>query len=178
MKRVRWWGRTALGLVAVSGALQISNVHEARAESAPVPKRPAEALEAEAKKHAFAIDLMVLHATNSGGGIDARVGDMPQLRKPPFSAYDTYRLLAKKSLPLAKNAPQTYRLPNGRVLKTELKEQPEAEAFKIIASINQPGGKAFLPLLQVRANLGQSFIVAGQTYKNGILVLVLKIVKV
>jgi hypothetical protein len=134
-------------------------------------------LDKGSEKTKYAIELMVLHATNTGGGIDKRVGEMPELKKPPFSAYDTYRLLAKTRLPLAKNAPQTYRLPNSRILKTELKETPEKDTFKISASINQPGGKAFLPLLQVRAGLGQSFIVAGQTYKAGILVLVLRIVK-
>ena len=178
MSRVWWATRVALELLIVCGVVEFAGFSEARAESLETRGTLPEPLAKEPAKSAYAIELMVLHATNSGGGIDARVGDMPELKKPPFSAYDTYQLLAKTSLPLAKNAPQTYRLPNGRILKTELKEQPEREAFKISASINQPGGKAFLPLLQVRAGLGQSFIVAGQTYKAGILVLVLKIIKV
>src|SRR5690606_36727726 len=114
---------------------------------------------------------------NSGKGIDEGVGDMRELKRPPFSGYDAYRLLAKKLLPLEKGSPKTYRLPNGRTLKTELKEQPGPDTFKISASINQPKGKAFLPLLEVSAGLGQSFIVAGQTYQAGILVLVLKVIK-
>lgn len=125
----------------------------------------------------YAIEVMVLHATNAGRGIDKRVGDMPELKKPPFSSYDSYQLLAKTKLPLAKGEPQTYRLPNGRLLKTDLKEDSRDETFKISASINHPKGKAFLPLLEVRAGLGQAFIVAGQTYRSGILVLVLKVVK-
>lgn len=125
----------------------------------------------------YSIEVLVLHATNSGQGIDKRVDDMPELKKPPFSAYDSYQLLAKKRLPLVLGDPKTYRLPNGRVLKTDLKEKPQGETFKISASINQPKGKAFLPLLEVRAGLGQAFIVAGQSFKSGILVLVLKVIK-
>ena len=45
---------------------------------------------------------------------------------------------------------------------------------RLSASINQPGGKTFLPLLEVKAKLGQPFIVAGQNYKGGILVLVIR----
>ena len=135
------------------------------------------ALEKEAAKAEFAVELMVLHASNSKKGIDRRIGNMPELKKPPFSSYDSYELLAKEKLALEKGAPKTYRLPNDRILKTELNERLENEQFRISASINQPKGKAFLPLLEVRAKLGQSFIVAGQTYKSGILVLVLKVVK-
>jgi hypothetical protein len=49
--------------------------------------------------------------------------------------------------------------------------------LRISASINQPKGKDFLPLLEVKAKAGQAFIVAGQSYKKGILVLVIKVVK-
>src|SRR5262245_51267413 len=67
----------------------------------------------------FATDVMVLHATNGGKGIDPRIGNMPELKKPPFSSYDSYELLEKKRLPLDKNE-QTMNLPNRRILKTQL----------------------------------------------------------
>ena len=51
------------------------------------------------------------------------------------------------------------------------------DSLRISASINQPEGGEFLPLLEVKAKVGQSFIVAGQSYKNGILVLVIRVVK-
>jgi hypothetical protein len=127
-------------------------------------------------KAEFHAEVMVLHATNSGKGIDGRIGNMPELKKPPFSSYDSYELLSNTSLPLIKDNPKTTRLPNGRVLQTKLLEARK-ESLRISASINQPGGKDFLPLLEVKAKVGQAFIVAGQSYKNGILVLVIRVVK-
>jgi hypothetical protein len=132
----------------------------------------------EPQKAEFAAEVMILHATNSGKGIDERIGNMPELKKPPFSSYDSYALLSKTRLPLVKDDPKTTRLPNGRVLQTKLLEVlPNKETLRISASINQPRGKTFLPLLEVKAKVGQAFIVAGQSYKNGILVLVIRVVK-
>jgi hypothetical protein len=119
----------------------------------------------------------VLHATNGGQGIDKRIGDMPELKKPPFSSYDSYALLTRAKLPLAKGDPKTIELPNGRVLQTKLLEILPKDQVRISASVNQPKGKDFLPLLEVKAKVGQRFIVAGQSYKSGILVLVIRVVK-
>jgi len=132
-------------------------------------KKPAEA--------ALATEVMVLHATNAGKGIDARIGNMPELKKPPFSSWNSYELLSKSRVPLSKED-QTLTLPNGRVLKTKLLEVlPDKEHVRLSASINQPRGKTFLPLLEVKAKVGQTFIVAGQSFKGGILVLVFRVVK-
>lgn len=130
------------------------------------------------QKSELGVEVMVLHATNSGKGIDPRIGDMPELKKPPFSSYDSYQFLQKSRVPLKKDDPKTINLPNRRVLKTKLLEVlPDKEHLRISASINQPGGKDFLPLLEVKAKVGQAFIVAGQSYKGGILVLVIRVVK-
>lgn len=125
----------------------------------------------------FAIEVMVLHATNSKKGIDERIGNMPELKKPPFSSYDSYELLSKTRLPLGKDD-KTMNLPNGRVLKTKLLEVlKDKEHVRMSASINKPGGQTFLPLLEVKAKAGQTFIVAGQRHKGGILVLVFRVAK-
>lgn len=131
---------------------------------------------ADAKASFFA-EVMVLHATNDHGGIDPRIGKMPQLGKPPFSSYDTYRLLKKAKLPLKKGDPKTLKLPNKRILQTKLLAILPEDSVRISASINQPKGESFLPLLEVKAKVGQAFIVAGQSYKKGILVLVIRVVK-
>lgn len=125
----------------------------------------------------FSVEVLVLHATNSGQGIDPKIGDMPELKKPPFSAYDSYKLLDTARLPLDKEHPQRMRLPNGRVLETRLLESLQNDTLRISASINQPKGKEFLPLLEVKAKVGQAFIVAGQSYRKGILVLVIRVVR-
>ncbi|MBX3184374.1 MAG: hypothetical protein KF915_17225 [Polyangiaceae bacterium] len=123
----------------------------------------------------FSAEVLVLHATNAGKGIDKRIGEMPQLKKPPFSSYDSYELLIKETLPLIKSKPAKLTLPNKRVLQTELLAELPKDYVKLSASINQPGGKDFLPLLEVKAKAGQSFIVAGQSYQGGILVLVIRV---
>jgi hypothetical protein len=125
----------------------------------------------------YSVEVLVLHATNSRKGIDERIGNMPELKKPPFSAYDSYELLSKTSLPLKKDDPKTIKLPNGRMLQTKLLEILPKDTVRISASINQPKGRDFLPLLEVKATVGQSFIVAGQSYKSGILVLVLRVIR-
>lgn len=132
----------------------------------------------EKKPHvdaAFAADVMVLYATNSKKGIDARIGPMTELKKPPFSAYDSYELLDRERLPLDKQSRRTLKLANGRVLETRLLDVLSRDSVRLSASINQPGGKEFLPLLEVKAKVGQAFIVAGQHYKQGILVLVIRV---
>ncbi|MEB2311142.1 MAG: hypothetical protein OZ921_03360 [Sorangiineae bacterium] len=128
-------------------------------------------------KAPVAVEVTVLHATNSKRGIDKRIGDMPELKKPPFSSYDSYELLSRERLPLVKGDAKDLRLPNGRVLQSKLLEILPKDTFRISASINKPGGKTFLPLLEVKAHLGQAFIVAGQSYKNGILVLVIRVTR-
>ena len=129
----------------------------------------------QAVKH-FA-EILVLHATNDKKGIDRRIGEMPELTKPPFSSYDSYTLVDRGKLPLEKGVPKTLVLPNKRLLEAKLIEILPNGSVRLSASINQPGGKEFLPLLEVKAKIGQPFIVAGQSYKNGILVLVIRVVR-
>lgn len=123
----------------------------------------------------FAAEVTVLYANNSHRGIDKRIGHMPELKRPPFSSYDSYELLSRTHMPIAKGQSRTLRLPNGRVLKTKLINVLPRDFVRLSASINQPHGKTFLPLLEVKAKVGQAFIVAGQSYKSGILVLVIRV---
>jgi hypothetical protein len=139
---------------------------------------PEDGAEAKPKvEQHYGVKLMVLHATHGKKAIDERIGSMPELEKPPFSAYERYELLVRTELPLVRQDPKPFRLPNGRVLKTRLLEVLPDDYVRISASVNQPRGKDFLPLLEVKARVGQVFIVAGQSYKKGILVLVFRPVK-
>jgi len=123
------------------------------------------------------LEVMVLHATHQKRGIEARLRDLPELTKGPFAGFDTYRLLERGELLLQREGKPTYRLPNGRVLGAELVAVEKGGIVRLLASISEPGGSAFLPLLEVRAKRGQRFIVAGQGYRSGILVLVLTLVR-
>ncbi len=166
MKRARF-GRLLLPLLLLGQAPESVSATPAL-ELDAAPKKP--------EAPAYAAEILVLHATNDKKGIDPRIGDMPELKAPPFSSYDSYALLDKARLPLVKSAPKQLKLPNGRILETKLLEVLPNDSVRISASINQPEGGDFLPLLEVKAKIGQSFIVAGQSYKNGILVLVIRVV--
>ena len=119
-------------------------------------------------------DILVLHATNSKKGIDPRIGAMPELSKPPFSAYSTYSLLKRARLPLKKSHRQQVDLPNGTGLRIELRERLGDDLVRLAAAITRPKGEEVLPLLEVKARVAQRFVVAGQSYKKGILVLVIR----
>lgn len=170
--------RGALFGLGLAGCLTLSSVAiGADAVTQPRALDDKAADKPEEAKSKYSTEVLVLHATNSGKGIDKRIGEMPQLKKPPFSSYDSYELLVKQMLPLIKGHPETMELPNKRVLRTELLELLPKGYLKLGAAINQPGGKDFLPLLEVKAKAGQSFIVAGQSYKGGILVLVIRVIE-
>ena len=161
-----------VGLTLPAYAGSRGSVRIAPSSSAvPVPPHkpePAQALSAE---------VLILHATNEKKGIDARIGRLPELEKAPFSNYDSYQVLDRARLPLQKEAPQNLKLPNGRTLQVNLLDEPQRDSVRLSASINRPSGKEFLRLLEVKAHVGQAFIVAGQSYKKGILVLVIRVVK-
>jgi hypothetical protein len=167
MKRAKF-GRLLLPLLLLGQSPESVSATPASLQLDAAPKKP--------EAPAYAAEILVLHATNDKKGIDPRIGDMPELKAPPFSSYDSYALLDKARLPLVKSAPKQLKLPNGRILETKLLEVLPNDNVRISASINQPEGGDFLPLLEVKAKVGQSFIVAGQSYKNGILVLVIRVV--
>jgi hypothetical protein len=153
-------GKTTLAIPATRG----SGAPAASAHPDPDPDQ------------SLAAEVLILHATNEKKGIDPRIGTLPELGKAPFSNYDSYRVLDRVRLPL-KKAPAHLLLPNGRTLEVLLIDEPGPNSVRLSASINRPSGKEFLPLLEVKAHVGQAFIVAGQSHKKGILVLVIRIVK-
>jgi hypothetical protein len=141
------------------------------------PSKPPPAASAKPVEETFAAEVLILHATNAKKGIDPRIGQLPELGKAPFSSYDSYELVDRARLPLKKDDPQNLKLPNGRTFQVRLLEVPQKDSVRLSASINRPNGKEFLPLLEVKAHVGQAFIVAGQSYKKGILVLVIRVAK-
>ena len=122
---------------------------------------PAQPIEAE---------VSVIHATNDpDGGIDPNIGKLPNLGN-----YKSYRLLQRAKVTIKKGAPATTTLPNARILQITLKDVKEPQ-YIIDTSINQPGGSAFLPLLEVRATVGAPVFIAGQSYQGGMLIIGIKI---
>src|SRR5262245_28699710 len=134
--------RVALALALVSVTVPgLAGPIAADANPKDADKKPS------AESATFAVEVLVLHATNSKKGIDARIGSMPELKKPPFSSYDSYELIDRARLPLEKDVRKTLKLPNGRVLETHLLEVLSHDTVRMSTSINQPGGKEFLPWL-------------------------------
>ncbi len=127
------------------------------------------------------VEIVILHATNDGSGIDPKIGKMPALAQPPFSSYNSYKLLDRIKLPLAKGKSSTTKLPTGRDLMVALKDivepkkKDDPRRYVVTASIQKPDGNTFLPLLEVNAKPGEPFFVAGQTYKGGTVVIGIKV---
>jgi hypothetical protein len=124
------------------------------------------------------VDVMVLLAKQDpkGGKIDPRVAKLPQIAQPPFNAYNTWSLLDQKALTLDQAKPAdpwkgkpmaTYALPNGKTLEIALLDALSGGRFQIGTSISQGVSP---DLIKYNAPAGEPVFIAGQGYKDGILV--------
>ncbi len=126
-------------------------------------------------------EVMVLHATNNDSGIDPRIGKIPALSKPPFSAYNSYKLLSRTNLPLPKGQVAPLSLPTGRVLRVTYRDilpprKPGAASrYLLSASIHGKNGKAFLPNVEVNAKAHEWFWLGGQAYQGGSIFIGIKV---
>jgi hypothetical protein len=109
-------------------------------------------------------DIMELQGTQEpgAGSIDPRIGNIAQLRKPPLSSYNTYKLLNHKSLPVKKGTPTVYSLANGRLLQLTLTETTPDNRYRVLTTISEANAKDFLKKLEVVASPNELFFVAGQ----------------
>lgn len=170
------FGMLAFSAMTIALTLPLAAGGETAAKGSPRPSSSAPGAARPDADQNLAAEVLILHATNEKQGIDPRIGKLPELSKPPFSNYDSYQVLDRVRLPLKKEQ-AVLKLPNGRTLQVRLVDEPGPDSVRVSASINRPSGKEFLPLLEVKAHVGQAFIVAGQSHKKGILVLVIRIVK-
>ena len=123
------------------------------------------------------VEVRVLHGTHEARPGDPRIVALPELREGPLASYASYTQLSRSALTLTRGGKRRLRLPNGRVFEACLEDILADGSSRLIARINRPGGEDFLPLLEVKARPGQAFIVAGQSYKRGILVLMIKVLR-
>lgn len=147
-----------------------------KASLATPPAKAADVPE-KGEKAETVVEVSVLHGTHEQRENDPRIGNMAELREGPFAQYSSYQLLSRTQLALARGGKRQLKLPNGRLLEARLEDKLSDGSSRLVASINRPAAKDFLPLLEVKARPGQAFIVAGQSYKHGILVLVFKVVR-
>jgi hypothetical protein len=115
-------------------------------------------------------DVLVIHATKCDKPtVDPQIGEVPPLK------YDCYKLVDRKSLPLAKGQPSTTALPNGRTFQVTLTDVTADKRFKVAAAISQPDNKGFLTLANITAEPNKQFHVGGFAHQGGALVLAIRI---
>lgn len=119
-------------------------------------------------------EVFVIHATEQAGELDASLKKITALRKPPFSSFKTMKVLSRTKIALSADKPVGVTLPNGRQLQLKLLKTLKDGRHKVQVSINRPGKKDYLPLLQVIASR-EPFFVAGQTYQGGMLIIGVRI---
>ena len=115
-------------------------------------------------------EVLVVLAKEEPGEIDPQLKKLTALRRPPFNAFRSMKILSRPKLKLTPGKDALVSLPNGRRMKlTLLRVMPDGR-YKVKAAINRPDKSDYLPLLQVVASPGDPFFVAGQTYQGGTLV--------
>jgi hypothetical protein len=144
------------------------------------PRSPTEAgpMQTEARAEAKA-NVVVLYAYNGKKGIDKKLPDevKKKLKEPPFSAYDSYELVEKVDLPLTKMKESAHPLPNKDTLKLELRRVNENKKYEVRVSITRKKDNETKELVGIDAKMKRDelFFVAGPKYKEGILVLGLRV---
>jgi hypothetical protein len=124
------------------------------------------------------VEVIVLHAKQDpkGGRMGPGVPNLPQLSQPPFNAYNTFTFVGQTTLSLDQPKPDdpwkgkpsaTYALVTGKPLQVALIEQLPDKRFHIGAAI----GKDAPDIVRWDAPAGEPVFIAGQSYKDGILVI-------
>jgi len=127
-------------------------------------------------------EIIVLHATNAGKGIDPDIGKIPELGEPPFSSYNSYKLLKRiEGFKLPKGEAKELVLPDRGKLSLTFKDTAkgkkaeDALRYLLDASIKKADGSDFLAGMGATALKGKYFFIAGQKYDGGVLVVGIKI---
>lgn len=177
----RWSPRLAVFSVL---AISLIGLRHSSAQPAPTTSASASASAPPAPSpvvSAVDAEILILHANNSGRGIDPKVRDLPQLKKPPFSSYNSYRVLGQSRVSLPLGRPIDTQLPNNGTFRISFKEALAPARFKLATTILQPDGKPFLPLLEVALPYNEFFFVGAQSYtdnkQEGKLVLAVRLLK-
>ena len=109
-------------------------------------------------------EVMQLQGTQESGpgSIDPRIGSLPQLKKPPLSAYNTYKLIDKKTQPAKLGVASSYLLANGRTLNVTLTEITSDKRYRVLITISEANAKDFLKKLEIVESPNEPFFLAGQ----------------
>jgi hypothetical protein len=116
-------------------------------------------------------ELLIILASEKAGTIDPALSTIPALSKAPFTAFKSMSILSRPTLHLEVGKPSEHALPNGRKISLIAKEKRKDGRYQLSLSVNKPKQKDYLPLLQVAAAPGDYFFVVGQAYKDGTLII-------
>lgn len=117
-------------------------------------------------------EVLIVLASDAGPrAVDPRLANVPALRQPPFNAYPSLALLSSPRIELRVGQPHDVPLPNGRHIRLVLREITDDGRFRLTVSINRPGERDYLPELSVVASPGDPFFIAGQSFREGTLVI-------
>jgi len=124
------------------------------------------------------VEILVLYARKdpSGGHVDPQVPKLAQLAQAPFNEFNSYTFVDRKTLaldtpkvaePWQGKPSATYALVTGKSLDVTLLQERDDKRFKLGAVIGQDAAD------RVRwiAPPNEPFFIAGQSYKDGILVI-------
>ena len=156
-------------MLLAAPVLLARTAHAQKAPTSTVPPPPPPPPLAQ-----ISVDVLVLHATNSGGGIDPSLAQLPQLKQPPFSSYNTYKKLSNPRVAVATHKVTHVPLPDQG--KLSLKRLDVPARYKLGVNIVKGSGDSFLANLEVTGDLNEIFFVAGQVYDGGMLVLGIRFV--
>lgn len=116
-------------------------------------------------------NIITVLASEDAGQIDPTLADMAALRRAPFNAFRSMRVLDRSQVQLRVRQPEEITLPNGRRMRIRLQQIMPDGRYRVRVSIKREQGNNYLPLLQVVASPGDPFFVAGQAHDGGTLVL-------
>jgi hypothetical protein len=112
-------------------------------------------------------EVLVILAGDEEGPIDPDLSSVKALKVKPFNGYKSFKILSRSALSLTPNQAEEITLPAARKLRITLLERRKDGRFKVQVSINRPNKTDYLPLLEVAAQPGERFFVAGQKYQGG-----------
>jgi hypothetical protein len=109
-----------------------------------------------------------VHATNEKGGIDAKLERLKaQLTQPPYSSWNTYKLLSEQTVTLERQKPKTAKLVNGELTllyKDKLIEEGAKARVRIAVDHDDKSGKRSLSTVLV---FGGPTSIGGKPYEGG-----------
>ncbi len=118
-------------------------------------------------------ETITLHATNSGSGIDRQIPReiAVQISKPPFSAYNSWRMLNRSTRAATAGQPFEVQLPSGRAVRVTWRPGPRNDRALLDFTLLASGSANATPLAQTSVRWGESFLIVAHNYQGGNLAL-------